>query len=89
MAPWPIFSIAWTTDRTRLPRRAPRSASIRKTPRLISFLDSGSIRSGQYAAAVHAYAESLARDRDNADTYYDMGIALHADGNLPARDRGL
>ena len=41
---------------------------------------------GQYAAAVHAYVESLARDRDNADTLYDMGIALHADGNRNRRD---
>ena len=44
---------------------------------------------GQYQAAVHAYAESLARDHDNPDTYYDMGIALHADGDLPRRDRSL
>jgi len=32
---------------------------------------------------VHAYTESLVHDPGNADTYYDMGIALHADGNLP------
>jgi tetratricopeptide (TPR) repeat protein len=47
------------------------------------FLGLGLYSSGQYGAAVHAFAESLARDHDNADTYYDMGIALHADGNLP------
>jgi tetratricopeptide (TPR) repeat protein len=51
------------------------------------FLGLGLYSNGQYQAAVHAYGESLARDRgndnDNADTYYDMGIALHADGNLP------
>ncbi len=51
------------------------------------FLGLGLFASGQYQAAVHAYSESLARDRnndkDNADTFYDMGIALHADGDLP------
>jgi tetratricopeptide (TPR) repeat protein len=51
------------------------------------FLGLGLYSNGQYEAAVHAYGESLARDRGNdngnADTYYDMGIALHAAGNLP------
>jgi tetratricopeptide (TPR) repeat protein len=51
------------------------------------FLGLGLFASGQYQAAVHAYSESLARDRnndkENADTFYDMGIALHADGDLP------
>jgi len=28
------------------------------------------------------FAESLVRDADNPDTYYDMGIALQPDGNL-------
>src|SRR5258708_8922276 len=28
--------------------------------------------------------ESLARDADNPDTYYDLGIPLHADRNLTA-----
>jgi cytochrome c-type biogenesis protein CcmH/NrfG len=40
------------------------------------FLGLGLYSIGQYGAAVHAYAESLARDHDNSDTYYD----------LPARD---
>jgi tetratricopeptide (TPR) repeat protein len=39
---------------------------------------------GQYPAAVHAYMESLARDENNPDTYYDLGIALHAGGNITA-----
>ena len=52
------------------------------------FLGLGLYSSGQYPAAVHAYAESLAHDRenhegDNPDTHYDMGIALHASGDLP------
>ena len=29
---------------------------------------------GQYSAAVHAFLESLSRDADNPDTYYDLGI---------------
>ena len=80
---WPIFSIAWTTARMRLPRPVPRSASIRRMPRPINTSVSDCIRRDNIQAAVHAYVESLARDPDNADTYYDMGIALHADGNLP------
>jgi tetratricopeptide (TPR) repeat protein len=44
------------------------------------YLGLGLYSSGQYQAAVHAYAESAARDPKNADTYYDMGIALHAAG---------
>jgi len=59
-----------------------------KNTEAYQFLGLGLYSSGQYAAAVHAYEESLARahenDRDNADTYYDMGIALHADGNRSA-----
>lgn len=51
------------------------------------FLGLGLFANGQYQAAVHAYSEALARDRnndkDNADTFYDMGIALHAGGDLP------
>jgi len=58
-----------------------------KNAEAYQFLGLGLYSSGQYAAAVHAYAEALARshdnDHDNADTYYDMGIALHADGNRP------
>jgi len=51
------------------------------------FLGLALYSNGQYRAATHAYAESLAHDRDNheddnADTHYDMGIALHADHNL-------
>lgn len=60
-----------------------------KNAEAYQFLGLGLYSSGQYAAAVHAYTEALARshnndhdnDHDNADTYYDMGIALHADGN--------
>jgi tetratricopeptide (TPR) repeat protein len=52
-----------------------------KNAEAYQYLGLGLYSSGQYAAAVHAYAESLARDRDNADTLYDMGIALHADAN--------
>ena len=48
------------------------------------FLGLGLYSSGQYRAAVHAFAESLARDAGNADTYYDMGIALNAEEDLPA-----
>jgi tetratricopeptide (TPR) repeat protein len=48
------------------------------------FLGLGLYSTGQYEAAVHAYAESLAREANNPDTYYDMGIALYADGVLPA-----
>jgi tetratricopeptide (TPR) repeat protein len=48
------------------------------------FLGLAQYSNGQYAAAVHAFAESLARDADNADTYYDLGITFHATGNSPA-----
>jgi tetratricopeptide (TPR) repeat protein len=55
-----------------------------KNAEAYQFLGLGLYSSGQYAAAVHAYTEALARsahDHDSADTYYDMGIALHADGD--------
>jgi Flp pilus assembly protein TadD len=48
------------------------------------FLGLAQYSNGQYAAAVHAFAESLTRDADNADTYYDLGITFHATGNSPA-----
>lgn len=57
-----------------------------KNAEAYQFLGLGHYSNGQYAAAVHAYHESLERghgdDNQNADTYYDMGIALHAAGNL-------
>lgn len=34
----------------------------------------------QYTAAAHAFSESLARDPDNPDTYYDLGSALEGRG---------
>jgi cytochrome c-type biogenesis protein CcmH/NrfG len=37
-------------------------------------------------AAAHAFSESLARDPDNPDTYYDLGIALEAGGNMSAAE---
>jgi Flp pilus assembly protein TadD len=42
------------------------------------------LSNGQYGAAAHAFVESLARDAGNPDTYYDMGITLHAVGDVPA-----
>jgi len=48
------------------------------------FLGLALYSNGQYAAAVHAFAESLVRDADNPDTHYDLGITLHAAGNVPA-----
>jgi tetratricopeptide (TPR) repeat protein len=58
-----------------------------KNAEALQYLGLGLYSNYQYGASVHAYVESLARDRDNhdrdnADTYYDMGIALHADGNV-------
>src|SRR5271166_3006904 len=46
-----------------------------KNAEALQYLGLGHYSNGQYQAAVHAYGESLARDHENADTYYDMGIA--------------
>ena len=60
MAPWPTFSIAWTTARTRL-REARTALSIDpNNADAYQYLGLGLYSNYQYRAAVHAYAESLA-----------------------------
>jgi superkiller protein 3 len=46
------------------------------------FLGLALYSNGQYAAAVHAFDESLLRDAVNADSFYDMGLAQQAAGHL-------
>jgi tetratricopeptide (TPR) repeat protein len=39
---------------------------------------------GQYSATIHAFHESLARQPNSADVYYDMGITLRDRGDTDA-----
>ena len=81
---WPICFIAPTTATRPLPRPVPRSASIPAMPKPTAFLGLGLYATGKYSAAVHAFQESLARQPNNADVYYDMGITLRDKGNVDA-----
>ena len=53
-------------------------------PRRTAFSASDCTRNAQYAAAVHAFHESLARQPNNADVYYDLGITLRDKGEIDA-----